>query len=147
MHGSENAKIPLYKNVEVMKAHAVWRYSSTLRPLHIRGNIRRYPLDRSFGGSHSRSGRSGENKSHAPVRNRTTILCRPARGHYTELHRVSTFQCISLIIHDINISTKVEDLDQSPPHYDIMYQTPRRHNQEHHKLMFTAVKSSNTTQL
>jgi len=48
MHGSENVQIPLYKNVEAMKAHGVWRYSSTLRPLYIRGNIRRYPLDRSY---------------------------------------------------------------------------------------------------
>ena len=105
-------------------------------------------------GSHRRSGRFGENKSHGPCKEPKpdSLPSSSWSLYWLRYPEVSTFQCISLIIHDINVSTEVEDLDRSPLHYDIMYlsyvvtnQTARRHNHEQYKLMFTAVKFPDIT--
>ena len=154
-------QIPAYKTthtvvtVEAMKERGVWRYSSTSRPFYIRGNTRRYLLDRSIGGSHSRSGRFGENKSHAPVRKTNTILCRPARSHHTDwatpgIYFPSYFVNYSRHKYFIE-SWKSRPESSALWHHVMSYvvtnQTARRHNHEHHKLMFAAVKSSNITKL
>jgi len=55
-----------------------WAVSFRPRPLYIRGKRPRYPLDRSLGGLHSRSGGGGEEKKSHP---RTRWGLNPGRPH------------------------------------------------------------------